>query len=142
VQIECKSKSAQPVLLRRADLRLDLILDSDTLGKCDASKVIHGINALVFDNSHVLQAHLDGRSYSTMPSYVSITDLTTLWLLITIDGPGSSNPSSRFQLLNVYRSFRLRIRRKLLWPRYLDIPIRHIPIIAGNDKTRIVDDLG
>jgi hypothetical protein len=109
--------------------------------KMSRNKIIYGENVLVFDNEHILKAFLDGRSYGNVSLYINChKNKTKLYLLLQVEGPGSSNPSLRFQLGKVYISVKIKIKKFLLPITYTEVPFRHIPIIAGNDKTKIVDE--
>lgn len=104
------------------------------------AQLAYGESATVFTSRTVLNAAIAGRSYANTGGQVACgPQATDLFLLVTVRGPGSANPSARFQLGAVYVG--LVVGLKTVWwvKEYLDVPIRHVPIIAGDEKTRVIE---
>ncbi len=140
IEVAVRTRSNGVIQIRRDDICLRLTLDKQLVTDQIKPKIMYGLKTQVFDSLPVLQAHIQGLSYGNVSNYISVLDRPmTLWLLVTVCGPGSSNPSSRLQLGQVYVSLSLRIRKWLFWKQYLNVPLRHIAIVAGNEKTKIID---
>lgn len=130
------------VHVNRDDFRAKLVLDDSafsSMSPTEREKVISSVRVEPFDNRSVLDAAVEGRSYTNVPYAISLVDTPRpLYLLLTVDGPGSSNPSARFQLGRVYRSVKIMLGRRTMSREYLEVPLRHIPIVAGDANTRIL----
>ncbi len=110
----------------------------DALADDARKSLLHDEAVRVFDNPQVLQAAIDGRTYTTDGTLQATAQPRTVFLLVTVAGPGSANPSARLQLSPVYRSLVVSIRRRGVISEYADIPIQHVHIIAGNEKTHVI----
>lgn len=109
------------------------------LNSVPKEKLMYGESVVVFDSLNVLKAFLAGRSFGNVDSYISVqAEPTTLYLLVSVAEPNSTNPSLRFGLGKVYRSVRFRVKKVLFNITYREIPIRHVTLIAGNDRTQII----
>jgi hypothetical protein len=103
-------------------------------------KLIYGEYADVFESEAILQAYLDSRSYGNVLNYVPChKHPQRLFLLTHVQGPGSQNPSARFQLGKVYQTVKIKVKKRFFSFTYIEIPIRKITIISGNDRTQIID---
>ena len=140
LEIDICSKGKKLVSIPKDKFGINLILDADLLKTADTSKKLYGERAQVFDSLPALEAFLAGRSYGNVTRSVQCnTSATRIYLLITVKGPGSTNPSSRLQLAKLYTRIRITIRKRILRLTYLEVRLRQIAIVAGNDITRIVD---
>jgi len=119
--------------------KIKIVVDS-VLKRKFKEKLIWGEYVNVFESEVLLQAYIDNRSFGNVLSYVSVhQNPQSLFLLTRVQGPGSENPSSRLQLYKVYQTVKIKLSKRFFSLVYIEIPIRQIPIISGNDKTRIVD---
>lgn len=119
---------------------IQINLDSEFAHKMDKSKLVYGERVHVYESELVLNADIEGRSRGNVLSYVLChRNPQRLFLLVRVEGPGNQNPSRRFRLGKVYQTARIKLRKRLLSLTYLEIPIKKVPIISGNEKTRIVD---
>jgi len=103
--------------------------------------IMYGEYVDVFESEHTLRAFLEGHSYGNVnPSLVIKTRPSTFWFLVRVEVPGSHNPSLRFGLAKIYRSVTIRIKKWLYWRNYAEFSLTRIPIIAMNNKTKIIDN--
>jgi len=129
------------ISINRNNFSIKIKIDQQLKKKMSKNNIIYGEKVLVFDNEHILKAFLDGISYGNVSLYINChKNKTKLYLLVQVDGPGSTNPSLRFQIGKVYKSAKIKIKKFLLPITYTEVPFRHIPIIAGDNKTKIVDE--
>jgi len=135
-----QSEKNKLISVPKAAFSVKLMFDRKLLKRAEKEKIIYGEHVLVFDSDAVLKAFIENRSFGNVTDNISCTNNPQpLFFLVRIKGPGSSNPSSRFQLGKLYSSIKVRIRKGLLSFTYLEIPIHHVTVIAGNDKTHIIE---
>lgn len=140
IGIDICSNEKRLVSIPKSRFRVELTLDDTLIGTMDRSKQLYGERVQVFDSIGVLNAFLGGKSYGNVSSAVHCHGKATrIYLLITVEGPGSTNPSSRLQLGRVYTGVKVSIRKRFFLLAYLEIALHQIAIVAGNDATRIVD---
>lgn len=138
--VDAYSKTNRVVSIPKSRFKITVMLDKELAHKAEKGKLIYGESVNVFDSEIVLKAHLEGRSFGNVRTSVELHSRPQrLFLLVRVKGPGSQNPSSRLQLARVYRTVKVKIVKKLFPFTYIEIPIRYIAIIAGNEKTRIMD---
>ncbi len=138
--VDVLSKNNRVVSISKSRFKITIVLDKELAHKAEKGKLIYGESVEIFDSEIVLKAHLEGRSFGNVRRSVELHNRPQrLYLLVRVKGPGSQNPSSRLQLARVYRTVKVKIVKKLFPSTYIEIPIRHIAIIAGNEKTRILD---
>jgi len=141
LHLTVKSLGNRVVTIPKENLFIKIVKNPEIEKQADKSKIVFGERALVFDSPDVLKAHISGRSYGNVRRHIVCgRSPVLLHLLITVKGPGSTNPSLRFQIAQLYVSFRISLRKWLLRIAYLEVPIRHIPLVTGNKMTTIIDE--
>ncbi len=141
IEIDICSRVKRLVSIPKKRFGAELILDDTLSGTMDRSQQLYGERVQVFDSIGVLDAFLRGKSYGNVSSAVRChSKASRIYLLITVEGPGSTNPSSRLQVGRVYTGVRVSIKKRVFQLAYLEIALHQISIVAGNDTTRIVDD--
>ena len=116
-------------------IRVDPARSRKMKGKLDKGEYVD-----VYESEALLQASIDNRSFGNVSNYVGVhKNPQSLFLLTRVQGPGSQNPSLRLQLGRVYQTVKIKLRKRFLSLTYIEIPIRQVPIISGNEKTHIVD---
>ncbi len=140
-ELEVKSTSGSAVFVPRDDVEVRIVRNDrlvEAMSADDRKRLLYGETAKVFDNYATLQAEIDGRTYTQDPTIACTARQRPLFLLVTVAGPASANPSARLQLAPVYRSVIVGVRRNLRTSVYGEIPIRHVSVVAGNSKTRVI----
>ena len=138
--VDVCSKNKRVISIPKSSFKIAVLLDDDEARKAEKDKLIYGESVDVFDSDVVLQAFIQGRSFGNVRASVECHSRPQrLYLLVRVKGPDSHNPSLRFCLGRVYRTVKVKIVKRLLSLTYLEIPIRHFAIIAGNDKTQITE---
>lgn len=137
--IELYTKKNKVIKVPKSDFNIKIMVDK-VLARKMKDKLVYGEYVDVFDSEVLLKAHIDGRSYGNVPSYVPIHKRPQrVFLLTSVAGPDSQNPSARFQLGRVYQTAKVKLRKRLFSLTYVEMPIRKVILISGNEKTRIVD---
>ena len=140
IEIDICSNGKRLVSIPKDRFGVKLILDDTLRGTMDRSQQLYGERVQVFDSIGVLEAFLRRKSYGNVSSAIRChSKATRIYLLITVEGPDSTNPSSRLQLGRVYTGVKVSIKKHIFRLTYLEIAFRHVSIVAGNDATRIVD---
>lgn len=144
LHLRIKSTNEKTVYVPVKSLGVRLALDEGVLGgipEARRKRLAHGEMARVFENREPLDAAIAGRTFANAASSIACgPEPKDLFLLVTVVGPGSTNPSARFALGRVYRSLRVTARRRLIEVEYLDVPLRHIAIIAGDERTHVSEE--
>jgi hypothetical protein len=110
------------------------------MAPAERARLVFGESVTVFTSQAVLDTAIGGRSYANADTHVACgPEPRNVFLLVTVQGPNSPNPSARLQLGAVYRGVKVSLRRGLWTREYLDVPIRHVPLLAGDDKTRVIE---
>ena len=140
-ELQVRSTDGSTVFIPRNDLQARIVKDErlvDAMSVEDRKGLLYGEGIKVFDNAVTLDAEIEGRTYTKDPTIACTAKPRPLFLLLPVAGPGSTNPSSRLQIASVYRSLAVGVRRWLHVSDYVEIPIKHVSIVAGNDKIRII----
>lgn len=136
LQVRMESINGKLVHIPKSDFAATIVHDPSQMQKLDSeerSKLAYGESVEVFDNRHLLDAKLEGKSFANATNSVSVGPKPTdVFLLLTVEGPGSANPSSRLQLTKIYRSVRILLKRRGISSDYLEIPLRKVAIIGEN----------
>jgi hypothetical protein len=141
LEFQVKSTSGEPVYIPRDDLKARIVKDDSlvaAMSPSDRNDLLHDETVKVLDNAATLNAEIDGRTYTANPTVTCTSQPRPLYLFLRVAGPGSTNPSLRLQIAPVYRSLAVSLRRRLYTSDYVEVPFRHVSIIAGNDKTRVI----
>lgn len=139
--VSIKSCGKHVVAVPKRSFSVKIVKDKKIEKHFDKTKIVYGEKVRVFDSSHVLQAHLSGKSYGNVSDNVLCPEQPVLLhFLITVEGPGSANPSATFQFSKLYRCVGIRLRKRLFRLTYREVPIHQIPIVSGNEITKIVDE--
>ena len=137
--IEIYTEENRVIRIPKSSFRIKITVDSK-LKRRLKEKRVYGEHVDIFESDIILQAYLNGRSYGNVPNYVACHKKPQrLFLLTSVEGPGSKNPSLRFQLGKLYQAVKIKLRKRIFSLKYTEIPIRKVTIISGNDMTRIVD---
>lgn len=141
IEAEILTEKRRIINVRKSNICLKIRHDKLLLKETEKGKLIYGESVMVFDSPHTLQAYLEGFSYGNVLDHLRVhKQPQSVLFLIQIEGPGSSNPSSRFQLAKVYGSVEILIRKSCIWLPYLEIPLQKVTIIAGNKNTKIIEE--
>jgi hypothetical protein len=142
LHLRINSTNGRTVYLPVENFRVTVMLDEQVLTRmatADRAHLVSGENVTVFTSGAVLETAIAGRSYANVDAQVAcVPQARDLFLLVTVQGPNSTNPSARFQLGVVYRGLKVTVRSGLWSRQYLDVPITHVPLLAGDDNTRII----
>ena len=104
------------------------------------AQLAYGESVTVFTNRSVLDAAIADRSYANAERSVACgPQAVDVYLLVKVRGPGSTNPSARFQLGSVYLGLVVGLRSWLGSEDYIEIPIRHVPLVAGDARTGVLE---
>jgi len=137
--IEVYTEENRVIQIPKKSFKIEITVDSKLSDKMK-EKLVYGEHVTVFDSEHLLSAYLNGRSYGNVLSYVAChKNSQRLFLLTRVQGPGSQNPSLRFQLGKVYKTAKVKIKKRLFSLTYAEIPIKKVAIISGTARTQIVD---
>ncbi|MCK4224059.1 MAG: hypothetical protein KAX39_02685 [candidate division Zixibacteria bacterium] len=138
--IDVQTERNKVITIPKNRFEIKIKLDRALARKTDKSKLIYGEHVNVYDSEFVLQADIEGRSHGNVLSYVRCHKRPQrLFLLTRVEGPENQNPSARFQWGKVYQTAKIKLRKRLFSLTYIEIPIRKVILISGNEKTRIVD---
>jgi hypothetical protein len=143
LHLQIKSTNGTTVFIPSDRFEVKVALDDPALGALSLQQkkgLVYGESAKAFDNKLLLDSAAQGLSYANANASIAcVGEARDLFLLVTVAGPGSPNPSARFQLGRIYRSLTVRLRKRLFSPDYLDVPIDHVPIVASDAKTRVIE---
>ncbi len=140
IEVDAESTNNRVISIPKSNFKSTVVTDKKLARKVEKGKLVYGESVEVFDSEIVLKAFLEGRSFGNVRRSVELHSRPQrLFLLVRVEGPGSQNPSSRFQLARVYRAIKVEVVKRLFPFTYLEVPLRHVAIIAGNERTRIVD---
>lgn len=116
-----------------------LILKDRKLAECvEKDHLLFGERLLVFESASMLEAYKRDLSYGNVSDNLVIDrQPKELFLLLQVEGPGSSNPSSRLQIAKLYTGVRVRIYRHLWAANYAEFKLPTVTFIAGNKNTKI-----
>jgi hypothetical protein len=135
IQTTCR----QPISINKDRFKVRIQKDTELIKKVDNDKILYGESVEIFDSKELLDAKIRGLSVGNVANHIWLENKSNnYFFLLRVQGPGSSNPSSRLQLAKVYRSMKIMVK-KWFWFSYIEIPLRHITFIAGNEKTKIID---
>ena len=137
--IELYTKTNKVIKVPKSNFNIKIMVDK-VLARKMKDKLMYGEYADVLESEVLLKAHIEDISYGNVLSYVPIHKRPQrVFLLTRVAGPNSQNPSSRFQLGKVYQTAKVKLRKRLFSLTYIEMPIRKVILISGNEKTRIVD---
>lgn len=136
--VTATSLSKSLVEVPKADVSLLILKDKKLVESMDKDQVLYGEKTLIFDSASMLEAYKRDMSYGNVSDTLVIDrQPREFFLLIQVEGPGSSNPSSRLQIGQVYTGVRLRIHRHFLAVNYAEFKLPTVTFIAGNKHTKI-----
>lgn len=138
--VQISSKLGKLISIHRRKIKPKIILDKELVKEVPPDKLMYGEYFSIFESDAVFKAYLNGNSYGNIPaSIVCSLQPKILHLLLRVEGPRSSNPSSRVQLGKVYLGVKIVIEKNLYKHSYLEIPLNTISLIAGDNNTKIID---
>jgi hypothetical protein len=102
LQLRTKSMSRGTIFVPSDSFQVTVVRDErqvESLSPEQRKGLLYGATAMAFDNKLVLDAAVEGRSYANASASIAcVGEARNLFLLVTVAGPGSSNPSARLQL--------------------------------------------
>jgi hypothetical protein len=142
LKLQMQSTNGDAVFVPRDEFEVTITHDEgrvQRLSSDERRKLLSGETVKVFDNPHVLRAEIEERTYTSDGTLPISPAPRSVFLLVRVAN-GSGNPSLALQLSPIYRSLLVAVRRNGWSGKYLEVPIRRVPIVSGNDKMRIIQE--
>jgi hypothetical protein len=137
--IEVYTEENRVIQIPKKSFSIKIIVDSK-LVHIMKEKRVYGEHIDIFDSEVLLKIYLSDRTYGNVLNYVACHKKPQILLLLTrVKGPNSENPSLRFQLGKFYQTVRIKLKKRMFSLTYIEIPIKKVTIISGNEMTQIVD---
>lgn len=141
LHVRIKSTNGATVFIPTDRFRVDIVRDEQVVGRMsaqDRKKLVYGERVRVFDDIHVVQAVVEGRSFANAATnIVCAPETNDLFFLLTVAGPGDPTLADRLRLGRAYRSLRVSIRKWVLAQEYLDARLGRILWIGADERTQI-----
>ena len=136
--VTATSLSMSLVEIPKASVSLLILKDRSLTKSVEDDQLLYGEKTLIFESASTLEAYKRELSYGNVTDNLVIDrQPKELFLLLQVEGPVSSNPSSRLQIAKVYTGVRLRIYRHLWSACYAEFKLPTVTFIAGNKNTKI-----